>query len=169
MEYRIEDEFDVAIQRYWDVFFDKTYNAGLYEALDIGWEPMMMERRGEGDDLVIERKQRLIPRREVPGFLKRFVSDKIAYVEHNIFTAKTNAMETVTTPSFMADKIRTRGVYRLEARGDAKLVRIWEGEATVKVPLVGGRVEKHLVEEVRESYRNATAFTRKWHAEHPAP
>ncbi len=168
MEYRIEDEFDVSTARYWDVFFDETYNQALWDSLDIGWELLSLERRGEGDALVIERRQRLTPRREVPGFLSRFVSDKIAYTEHNVFTAAKNAMKTVTTPSFMAEKIKTEGVYRLEPRGDDKLVRVWEGLAEAKIPLVGGRVEKHLVEEIRESYRRATAFTRKWHVDHPA-
>ena len=168
MEYRIEDEFDVSTDRYWEVFFDETYNRALWDAIDIGWELLMLERKGEGADLVIERKQKLTPRREVPGFLKRFVNDAIAYTEHNVFTAKDNRMRTVPTPSFMADKIKTEGIYRLEPRGDDKCARIWEGIAIAKIPLLGGRVEKHLVEEIRESYRKATAFTRKWHAEHPA-
>ena len=168
MEYRIEDEFDVGAQRYWDVFFDVAYSTALWETLDIGWELLLLERKGEGADLVIERKQRLTPRREVPGFLSKFVADKIAYTEHNVFTAKTNVMKTKTTPSFMADKIVTEGVYRLDVLGDHKVRRVWEGRAEAKIPLLGGRVEKHLVEEIRESYRRATAFTRKWHAEHPA-
>jgi hypothetical protein len=44
--------------------------------------------------------------------------------------------------------------------------RIWDGNCEVGIPLVGGKVEKILVDEVKESYRKATAFTRKWHAEH---
>lgn len=168
MDYRIEDEFAVTAPRYWEAFFSDDYNKALFESLDIGWELLTLERKGEGDDLVIERRQRLTPRREVPGFLSKFVADKIAYTEHNIFTAKNNHMKTVTTPSFLADKIKTEGLYRLEPVGDSKVLRVWEGLAIAKIPLLGGRVEKYLVEEIRESYRRATAFTRGWHAEHPA-
>lgn len=168
MDYRIEDDFDVSASRYWDVFFDDNYNQALWDQLDIGWEMLSLERKGEGDDLVIERRQRLTPRREVPALLSKFVSDKIAYTEHNVFKARDNAMKTITTPSFMADKIVTEGVYRLEVVSDSKVRRVWEGLAKAKLPLVGGRIEKHLVEEIRESYRRATAFTRTWHAEHPA-
>ncbi|MEM6996067.1 MAG: DUF2505 family protein [Myxococcota bacterium] len=168
MDYRIEDEFEVTATRYWEVFFTEEYNKAMFETLDIGWELLSLERRGEGDALVIERTQRLTPRREVPGFLAKFVADKIAYTEHNVFTASKNEMKTVTTPSFMAEKIKTEGLYRLQPVGDTKVLRIWEGLAVAKIPLLGGRVEKHLVEEIRESYRNATAFTRKWHADHPA-
>ena len=35
-----------------------------------------------------------------------------------------------------------------------------------RIPLIGGKIEKHLVQEVRESYRRTTDFTRKWIADH---
>lgn len=167
MKYRIEDDFDVSAQRYWDVFFDETYNAALWPGLDIQHELLKLDKTGEGADLVIVREQRLTPKREVPGFLAKFVADKISYVEKNHFTRRTNTMKTVTIPSFMAEKITTEGTYRLEELGPNKVRRIWDGTFECRVPLIGGRVEKHLVEEIRESYRRATAFTRKWHAEHP--
>ena len=169
MDYTIEDDFDVSAERYWEVFFSEEYNAAMWPALEIEHELLMLERTGEGADLKIERKQRLTPKREVPGFLKKFVADKIAYTEHNHFSRKDNVMKTVTTPSFMAEKIKTEGVYRLVELGPNKVRRIWEGSAKVSVPLLGGRIEKHLVGEIRESYRKATEFTRKWHKEHPAP
>ena len=45
--------------------------------------------------------------------------------------------------------------------------RTWDGEISCKIPFVGGKVEKHIVEEVTQSYRDTTEFTRKWLREHP--
>jgi hypothetical protein len=168
MKYRIEDTFDVSVERYWQTFFDDEFNKALWKELDIEWEPLVLDRKGEGSDLVVVRKQKLTPRREMPAIISKFVKGKLSYVEENVFTAKDNTMKTKTTPSFLAEKIDTSGTFRVEVLGPSKVNRIWDGNCEVDIPLVGGKVEKILVEEVKESYRKATAFTRKWHAEHTA-
>jgi hypothetical protein len=167
MEYRIEDTFDASAERYWEIFFSDEYNAALWPALDIQRELLVFDRKGEGAELRIHREQRLVPQREVPGFIKTLVSGAITYVEKNDFVAADNAMRTVTIPGFAADRITTTGTYRLEPLGANRCKRIWEGVCECRIPLVGGKVEKQLVDEVRESYRRATDFTRKWIAEHP--
>lgn len=167
MKYTIADEFETTPQRYWEVFFDEEYNRRLFEALKIGREVLEDRREGEGDALEIRRKLRLTPQREVPAALQRFVKGAIAYVEDNHFRARTNAMEVVTTPSMLADSIVTRGTYRLEVAGPRRVRRIWDGEVSVKIPLVGGKAEKMLVDEVTASYKATTDFTRRWLAEHP--
>lgn len=165
MEYRIEDTFDVSAARYWEIFFSDEYNEGLWPALDIKRELLSFERQGEGASLRIRREQRLTPQREVPSFIKKLVSGAITYVEKNEFAATDNAMRTVTIPGFAADRITTTGTYRLEPLGDDRCKRVWEGVCECRIPLIGGKVEKQLVEEVRESYRRATDFTRKFIAE----
>jgi hypothetical protein len=167
MKYTIEDTFDVSTRRYWEVFFDEAYNAALWATLNAKHELLELDRKGEGDDLVIHRRSRLTPQREVPGFLQRIIKGAISYVEENHFVARENKMDTRTISSFMSDKIDNHGVYRLESLGPDKVKRIWEGVCECRVALIGGRVEKYLVDEIRESYRKATEFTRKWHAEHP--
>jgi len=168
MDYRIEDTFDTTAPRYWEMFFSEAYNAGLWPALDIAIEPLVFERTGEGPTLRIHREQRLTPKRELPSFAKSFIQGAITYVEKNDFVAAENAMRTVTIPGVAADRLRTVGTYRLEPVGTNRVKRIWEGVCECKVPLIGGKVEKQLVEEVRESYRRAAVFTARWLAEHPA-
>jgi hypothetical protein len=168
MKYTIEDTFDVSAGRYWEVFFSDDYNAALWPTLNVQHELLELDRQGEGADLVIRRRSRLTPQREVPGFLQRLIKGAISYTEENHFVARENKMDTKTISSFMADKIDNHGVYRLEELGPDKVKRVWEGVCECRVALVGGRVEKFLVDEIRESYRKATEFTRKWHAEHPA-
>jgi hypothetical protein len=168
MEYRIEDTFDASAERYWEILFSDEYNAELWPALDIVRELLVFERKGEGPSLRIHREQRLVPQREVPGLIKKFVSGAITYTEKNDFVAADNTMRTVTIPGFAADRITTTGMYRLEPLGANRCKRIWDGVMECRIPLVGGKVEKLLVDEVRESYRRATDFTRKWIADHPA-
>ncbi|MBK6921982.1 MAG: DUF2505 domain-containing protein [Deltaproteobacteria bacterium] len=168
MKYTIEDTFDVSAAHYWSVFFSDEFNRELWPALDITCEPLSLERTGEGDALEIRREQRLTPRREVPAIIQKFVKGGFSYVEKNHFKARENLMRTVTVPSFMAEKIQTHGTYRLEPLGESRVKRVWEGTLECSIALIGGKIEKLLVDEVRESYRKATDFTRAWHAKHPA-
>ncbi len=168
MRYTISDDFDTSPEHYWQVFFDDAYNEALFKRLKVGREQLELSREGEGQDLVIRRKLRLSPQREVPSLVAKFVKGAITYTEQNVFTARNNTLDVVTIPGFMADQLTTRGVYRVQPLGPNKVRRTWEGEVNCKVPLLGGKVEKHIVEEVTQSYRDTTEFTRKWLADHPA-
>jgi Protein of unknown function (DUF2505) len=167
MKYTIEDTFDVSAASYWETFFSEEFNRAMWPALDITWEPISLERKGEGESLEIIRVQKLSPKRELPALIQKFVKGGLSYTERNEFKARENAMRTKTTPSFMADKIDTYGVYRLEELGAKRVKRVWEGTFECNIALIGGKIEKMLVEEVRESYRRSTDFTRQWHASHP--
>ncbi|MEZ4385665.1 MAG: DUF2505 domain-containing protein [Nannocystaceae bacterium] len=167
MHYTISDDFETTPERYWQVFFDDAYNDALFEHLRIGRQVLECSREGEGDALVIRRKQILTPEREAPKMLQALVKGAIRYTERNLFTARDDRMTVETIPGFGADKLTTRGVYRLEVLSADKVRRIFDGECTCRVPLLGGKVEKAIVDEVRASYRDTTDFTRRWLREHP--
>jgi hypothetical protein len=168
MQYVIENTFDVSAKRYWEVFFSEDYAAGLFPHLEIDWKLLKFEKQGEGDDLVIIREAELTPHRQPPKVLQKLITTKIKYVESNVYTASKSEMTTKITPNFGADRVSNGGVYKVEPLGPDKCKRVWEGVCTCKIPLIGGRIEDYLVGEVKESYRGATTFTRKWLAEHPA-
>lgn len=166
MKYTIADEFATTPERYWQIFFDDAYNEALFRHLKIGRQVLEMRREGEGDDLVIHRRQILTPEREVPAIFRKLVKGAISYTETNVFRARDNRMEVVTIPGFGGDRLTTRGVYRLEVLGPGRVRRIWEGECTCTVPLIGGKIEATIVDEVKASYAETTTFTRAWIAEH---
>ena len=167
MHYTLTDDFDTSLEHYWQVFFDDAYNAALYERLRVGREVLDIQREGEGEALIIRRKIKLSPQREVPALVAKFVKGAITYTEQGVFTARTNTLEVVTIPGFMADQLTTRGVYKVQSLGPTKVRRIWDGDVVCKIPLLGGKIEKGIIEEVTQSYRDTTDFTRKWLAEHP--
>jgi hypothetical protein len=167
MRYTISDDFETSLDHYWQVFFDDAYNAELYKRLRVGREVLEVQKEGEGEGLVIRRKVKLSPQREVPALVAKFVKGAITYTEQGVFTARTNTLEIVTIPGFMADQLTTRGTYKVQSLGPNKVRRTWDGEISCKIPLLGGKVEKHIVEEVTTSYRDTTEFTRKWLADHP--
>ena len=168
MKYGVEDEFAVSAERYWEIFFSEEYNAALWPVLKVDWDLRRFEKKGEGKDLVIDREAELTPHRQPPKALQKLISTTIKYVEVNHYVAAKSEMSTNITPNFMADRITNKGVYRVVPVGDDRCKRVWEGICEAKIPLLGGKVEDFLVDQVKETYRTATEFTRKWIAEHPA-
>ncbi len=162
MKYTITDDFETSAERYWEVFFDDAYNEALFRHLRIGRQPLEFTREGEGEQLVIRRRQILTPQREAPKIIKKLIKGAISYTETNTFTARDNCMQVETIPGFAADKLITRGVYRLEVLGPERVRRIFAAECTCKIPLVGGKIERTIVDEVKNSYRETTDFTRRW-------
>lgn len=168
IEYEIADEFLTTPDRYWDMFFSDEYNAALWKTLDIERELIEFKREGSGQDEVIRRVQRLTPKRDVPAVLRKLVKDAVSYEERNVWRRRDNCMEVVTIPNFFADKFTAKGTYKLSPHGVDRLTRTWKANCECRVPLLGGKVEQHVVEEVKKSYRATTAFTRQWIAEHLA-
>jgi hypothetical protein len=167
MKYVIEDEFDISVAGYWDMFFSDAYNEALWPVLDVDHKTTRFDKKGEGDDLVIDREAELTPHRQPPKALQKLINTTIRYVETNHYVAAKSEMSTDITPNFMADRITNKGTYRVVPQGEGRCKRIWEGVCEAKIPLLGGKVESFLVDEVKESYRTATSFTRKWIADHP--
>jgi Protein of unknown function (DUF2505) len=168
IEYEISDEFPISVDRYWDMFFSDEYNAALWKTLDIDRVIIEFRREGSGPDEVIHRVQKLTPKRDVPAVLSKLVKGAVSYEERNVWRRRDNCMEVITIPNFFADKFTAKGTYRLVPRGADKVERVWKANCECRVPLLGGKVEQHVVEEVKKSYRATTAFTRKYISEHPA-
>ncbi len=162
IEYEIIDEFPTTPDAYWDMFFSDAYNEALWRELDIEREILEFRREGEGAGEVIHRTQLLTPKRDVPAALRRVVKGAISYEERNLWRRRDNSMEVTTTPSFFAEKFKAKGIYRLEPVGTDRLRRIWTASCECRVPLIGGKVEKLVVDEVERSYRSTTKFTRDW-------
>ena len=148
------------------MFFGDDYNAGLWPALNVDRQLISQTVDGLGANRVIRREHILSPQRELPGFMKKFVSGALTYRETNVFTAQDNRMEVVAIPNVLPDKIILRGTYRLERLGKERVRRIFEGECTCHIPLVGKKIEQQIVGEVEDSYRRTTSFTRDWIARH---
>lgn len=164
MHYQIEDEFSCDVATYWRVFFDESYNQELFAKLNISRELVECSPADVTLDgtQALRRVQRLTPENEMPAVMKKVLRGTLSYLEHNDFDPSTNEIKVKTVPSIMADKIVTQGTYRLQEIAPGKVKRIWSGECSCSIPLVGSKIEKTIVEEVKQSYAKTTQFTREW-------
>lgn len=158
MHFKFEHEFDLDAASYWDLFFSEDYNKDLYAELKMK-DRKVLEQKEEGG--VLRRTVKLVPGKEVPAIFKSIVSD-MSYTEKNVYRKERSEMEVVVEPALMKDKFDLRAVYSVKPLGDKKVRRTFEGDVNIKIMLIGGKMEKYMVDELRESYETAARVTRKW-------
>jgi hypothetical protein len=66
------------------------------------------------------------------------------------------------------DKFHMAGDYIVSPLGDSRCRREFRGDVKVSIALIGGKIEKYMMEQMRDSYEIAARVTRKWIADEKA-
>ncbi len=163
MKFRIEHEFQgISLPDYEKLYFDEPFNVALCEEVNLDRELLSFEHRGER----LEREVKVSPRgRQIPKPIAKFLGGaRIEYVEKLAYAFGSGQGTWQSISSLMTEKIDSRGTFAFqEIPGGVK--RIVEGEIRVKVFGIGGTIESYIVDDVKKSYEDAAAFTRKWLAQ----
>ena len=99
---------------------------------------------------------------DLPGPVKKVIGDRLAYTEEGTFDKKSKRYTFKVTPSTMADKTKVSGELWVEKIGDKKIRRMCRISVEVKVFMVGGMVEDRIMQDLRSSYDNSTAYTNQY-------
>lgn len=158
MHFRFEHDFDIDAKDYWELFFSEPYNVDLYKRLGMR-ERVIVENKDEGATL--RRVVRLTPNDEVPAAFKAFIHDT-SYTEHDLYRKDRSLMEVSIEPAMMKNKFELKAVYGVSQAGAGRARRTFEGDIKVSVMIIGGQIEKYMVEKMRASYEVAAAVTREW-------
>ena len=164
MHFRFEHEFDIEPKDYWEMFFSEPYNQDLYKQLKMKTRELV-EQKDEGKTL--RRVVRLTPDEEIPAVFKSVIKDT-SYVERNVFHRDRSVMDVVVEPAMMKNKFDLKATYSVVPSGPGRSRRIFEGDVKISVMIIGGQIEKYMVDKMRSSYDIATEVTRKWVAKRKA-
>jgi hypothetical protein len=166
MHFRFEHEFDIDPKTYWEIFFDEEYNKELYKRLRMS-ERQVLEQKDDGK--TIRRSIRLTPADDVPAMFKSVIKDT-GYTEHDVYYRDRSSMDVTIEPAMMKNKFDFKATYSVApvGPGNDRCRRVFEGDCKVSVMVIGGQIEKYIVENVRSSYDTATAVTREWIAKRKA-
>jgi hypothetical protein len=164
-EVNLRHEIDTDEDTYWSkIVFDEAFNEAMYEGhmKFPGWTLLDFKE----DDATITRKVRVEPRvGELPGPVKKVLGDRLSYVEEGSFDKKTKRYSFKVTPSSLAEKTKVNGEMWCEKKGDRKVTRVCRISVEVKVMVVGRMVEDRILNDLKASYEEGTAFTNRWIAE----
>jgi hypothetical protein len=155
----ISHDFDTDPETFWKLFFHEPYKVAMYERIGIK-ERTILSRKDDGDTQSFS--ERIVPKRDLPDVIKKVVKGDFGYTETSTFTLSKNHGDVKIEPTLMRDKTRISAKYTLTPLGPGRVRRTFEGDITVSIPLLGGRIEKTIIEDMRRSYDIVAEVTREW-------
>ena len=141
MKFRHELRYDAPPDQVFEMLADPAFRQAACEAQDVITSDVALDRDGMGFGLVIDMLQRTD---DLPGFARTFAGDSTQAVQRETWSSAAGgdlAIEAPGKPTTMA------GTIRLEPAGSGT-TEVVELEIKVKVPLIGGKLEKLMAEKV---------------------
>ena len=157
--FRIVHDFAADPARYWKVFFHEPYNVALYERIKVKERKVVDWKE---TDATIYRAIKIVPARDLPGFLKRLVGGDLGYVETSTFYRDKDSMDVKVEPTLMKDRTTIKARYWLEPGAAGRVRRVFEGSIHVDVPLVGRKIEQFIIDDMTRGYDTAAQVTSEW-------
>ncbi len=161
MNFSFVHEFDTDVASYWKLFLSDPFNEDLFRELKIRERKVL---KFEDNGKTLYRTQKMEPTTPLPGFLQSMIKD-MGYTEIDKLDWASNIMRIIIEPASMKDRFKMEGDYVVTPLGDKRCRREFKGEVKVSMPLIGGKVEKFMMEQLRDAYDTAARVTRKWIAE----
>ncbi len=151
MRFSMTHHFKCAPDDLWDVFAEPEFDRRLRE--ETGVERELLEAKYE-DGVQFERI-RSVSNRELPAVMKTALGiERFEFEQQNRLDRSENILNwTVSTP-FLSDRVDAGGTTRVEAT-DTGCTRIIDGQVDIRLPLVGRKMERKLLGNIRESYEKA--------------
>jgi hypothetical protein len=160
MNFNFSHEFDVDVPTYWKIFLSPEFNQDMFLNDLRMREYKVVEHTDDGKKM--HRVQTLEPTTPIPGFLQSIIK-QTGYTEIDDLDYATNVMRVKIETQMFRDKFSMWGDYVVTPiDGGKRCRREFKGEVKVSVPLVGGKIEKYMMEQLRDSYDLAARCTRRW-------
>ncbi len=157
MRFRLTHHFESTPEALWAITDDEAFERRLGEA-------SKTQRVTVADDLIDgERvlRRRITVDRKIPRPMQRAIgSDAITYDQITRRRPGENVLHWSIEPVVLRGRFTGRGTTRVIVTGDG-CDRVIEGELTIRVPLLGPKMERRLVDDVSASYERAAELIRE--------
>lgn len=162
MHFKFEHDFDIDPNGFWDLFFNEEFNVVLYRELKTKDRKVLVNKEENG---IVKRDVKLTPERDIPSVFKSLVGD-MSYTERDVFDRAKSEMKVIIDPAFLRDRFQLNGLFTVRPLGEGRCHRVFEGDLKISVMLIGGKMEKFILDEMRVSYDTTAVVTRRWIADH---
>jgi hypothetical protein len=119
----------------------------------------LLEMADRPDELV--RVSRVKPSRQLPAVLRALVGPDLSYDERIVWKKALDRIEYDIRPRVMSGRIHVTATYQLTQDGPGRVKRVYEGQAHADVRLIGGRVERGIIEDMGRSLAITAACTQE--------
>jgi Protein of unknown function (DUF2505) len=107
------------------------------------------------------RVSRVFPRRQLPAIVRTIVRGDLSYDETVVWTKDADRIDFDIQPRLMSGRAHIVARYTLHPGGDREVLRRYEGTVTVDARLIGGRIERAIVEDIGRSLVTSAACTQE--------
>lgn len=146
MEFRAVQRFAAPPEEVVRLYADPAVRAGL-GAIGKLSAPELVEHVADDDGVVLRLRYRYVG--DLPGGAGRFIRpDRLTWVQSSRFRLAEGLEQIRIEPDHYPDRLRADVEARV--RGGTPTTREVEGRLRVSLPLVGGRVERAIVDGLRE-------------------
>ncbi|MGH7336862.1 MAG: DUF2505 domain-containing protein [Myxococcota bacterium] len=149
------------------VLFSAYFDPGLIEEHDRLAEIShreVLELDDREDEL--HRVCKVVPQRQLPAVLRRFVAGDMSFVERILWKKREDRIEQRIEPAIFGGRVEISAIYRLAAHDGGVMRRTYDGQVSVRIHLLGGRIERTLIEEMDRSMQTMAATTQRWLDDH---
>ncbi len=158
MQFRISHRFACTPERFWALVREPRYEAELQR--DSSFDVTVLQREEQGSRLL--ERFKVVSRTPLPALAQRAAGvDRITYEQELNSDSVTRTATWKVKTYFLSDKIRCGGTSRVIPGPGGGCERVLEGEITVGVALVGGQIEKQIVDQLTASYDKAARVIEK--------
>ena len=154
----IEDHFPCSARRFLELILDPEFDKAAFDEINMKKEYLEVRETPNG----LYQKIRMIPTRDLPGFMKKIVGKSNHYTEIREWDFDKMMNNWSEKAGFVTNKIDISGDFHIYPEGENACRRTVDGIFTVKIPLIGSKIEKFIIKQTTESFRHATAFTKRW-------
>jgi hypothetical protein len=134
MKIRHELRYDAPPAEVYAMLTDPAFRTRVGESMDVASQDISVTPTGSGVDVRIDMEQRT---KGLPGFARKIVGDRTRVIQSESWQVEQGADLEVAIPGKPG---HIRGRTTLAADGSGTL-ETFEGEATISIPFVGGKLE----------------------------
>lgn len=158
MKLQLRHHFPVSPARAFEELFGDDYENAVSADSRLERKVLLDEQRPTGR----VRRIHVVPEQRLPAAVAKVIgADRFSYVLEERHDRAGNRMDFTVTPDGMADRVSVGGSWAVKA-APGGCERVVEIDITVRIPVVGGRIEKQIAEDLRDSYESAARFAQRW-------
>jgi hypothetical protein len=116
------------------------------------------------------RRYRMSSPNELPRPIAAFLKmERFHYELEEHYDKEALTLRWRVIPPKLVDRVTVLGTDRFRTDRDGQCERASTVEITVRIPVIGGQIEKAIARDVRGAYEQGFALDRQWLAQHPPP
>jgi uncharacterized protein YndB with AHSA1/START domain len=115
------------------------------------------------DDATLRTSWHVRAGKTLPGFVKPFVDGgRLSFVESMTWRKRDGEIDMTITPQVLGGRVGIAATYTLRAAGDGKVHRRYKGAITASIPLLSGKIERAILEEITRGMPAMADCSQQW-------